>query len=141
MQKTSHNRNDKQHPDKRKSHFKRPLWWCGIWTMIFGSLCDFMALSFATQVLVASIAGSLSILFNVGFAMYVLKEKMSAKDIIGSLSILCGVVLAALANPKEYVTRDREETERERQKSERERERQTETERDRERVDGIIVMM
>ena len=33
-----------------KSHFKRPLWWCGIFTMIFGSLCDFMALSFATQV-------------------------------------------------------------------------------------------
>ena len=103
IQKISHNRDARQHPSKRKPYFKRCLWWCGLSTVIIGSLLDFEALSFATQVLVATTGGAVTILSNVTFAVLLLKEKLTVKDSIGSLLVILGVVFAALANPPDHL--------------------------------------
>ena len=103
IQKTSHNRNSALHPSKQRPYFRRKLWWCGLATVITASICDFEALSFATQVLVATVGGCVTILSNVTFAVVLLKERLTPKDGIGSLLVIAGVVLAALANPPDHL--------------------------------------
>ena len=103
IQKTSHNQDDKLHVSQKQPYYRRKLWWCGLVTVITASICDFEALSFATQVLVATVGGAVTILSNLTFAVILLKEKLTIKDLFGSLLVIGGVVLAALANPPDHL--------------------------------------
>ncbi len=60
---------------------------------MFGSIADFAALSFAAQSLIAPL-GALTIVSNVVFAPYLLGEKISQKELLGTATIIFGSVIA-----------------------------------------------
>lgn len=71
---------------------------CGSWALglalvIFGSLGDFAALGLAAQSIVAPI-GSITLVTNVMFAHWGLKEPLSRRDIFGTCLIILGSTLS-----------------------------------------------
>eukprot|EP00386_Alphamonas_edax_P000799 GDKI01002474.1.p1 GENE.GDKI01002474.1~~GDKI01002474.1.p1 ORF type:complete len:427 (+),score=115.80 GDKI01002474.1:142-1422(+) len=77
---------------KRMSVWCSPLWLAG---MVLGNFCSAgtaaIALYFTPAEIVSPIAG-LHIIFNVLFATLILKEKVLADHIYGSVLVLCGLV-------------------------------------------------
>eukprot|EP00500_Bicosoecida_sp_ms1_P000682 CAMPEP_0203809258 /NCGR_PEP_ID=MMETSP0115-20131106/2157_1 /ASSEMBLY_ACC=CAM_ASM_000227 /TAXON_ID=33651 /ORGANISM="Bicosoecid sp, Strain ms1" /LENGTH=386 /DNA_ID=CAMNT_0050717975 /DNA_START=78 /DNA_END=1235 /DNA_ORIENTATION=+ len=72
-----------------------PLWWAGLSLVVFGSLGDFAALGFAAQSLITPVGG-VTMVANVFFAHFWLKEALSRIDLAGTAAIIAGVVLIAV---------------------------------------------
>jgi drug/metabolite transporter (DMT)-like permease len=93
-QKLQHLRSSAE-PDaaKRESYHSGWVWKVGLSLVVFGSVADFAALSFAPQSLVAPL-GSLTLVSNVIFAPLLLKETVSRLDLAATATIIAGSVIA-----------------------------------------------
>lgn len=91
IQKYSFMRN--QLSDMKKSYFRQPLYPLGLSMVIFGSLGDFAALALAAQSIVAPMA-SVTLVSNILFAHFVLKEHLYKRDIIATCCIIIGCTLS-----------------------------------------------
>jgi drug/metabolite transporter (DMT)-like permease len=81
---------------KYKTHLANPItnfWWSfGLFVTTTGTLVYIPALSFGNQILLAS-SCSLSIIFNLFFAVSILKERILPSDIVGIMMICVGSVV------------------------------------------------
>jgi len=93
VQKYSFMKNEKKPTDQQKGYCKQPLWLLGLAMVTFGSLGDFAALGLAAQSIVAPI-GSVTLVANILFAHYWLKEKLARRDILGTVLIIAGSTTA-----------------------------------------------
>ena len=93
MQKYSFILNNKLPKQKQKLKTRQPKWLLGMALVILGSIGDFAALSLAAQSVVAPI-GSVTLVANVFFAHYWLKESLSWIELAGTGLIVSGSVLA-----------------------------------------------
>ena len=92
-QKYAFMQNEAKALDARKSYKRMPLWWLGLFLVIIGSLGDFAALGMAAQSIVAPI-GATTLVFNILFAHFWLKEGLSKKDFVGTFLVIIGSVAA-----------------------------------------------
>jgi magnesium transporter len=104
LQKLSHLENSYYDPFTRKrprpendksSMMSRPRWWIGIVLIVMASICDFAALSFAAQSIVATL-GSLSLVANALIAPMIVNEKITSREWKAIALIMSGDVLAVL---------------------------------------------
>ena len=96
VQKYSQVRNNRKPPKERKGYLKQPLWFLGLSLVIVGALCDFGALSFAPQSVIMPV-GSFTLVANVMFAHFWLGESLGNVDIMGTVLIVVGATLIAVA--------------------------------------------
>jgi len=89
IQKLSFMKNDKKPEALQKVYYKDSLWWLGMVTVVFGSIGDFVALSFTGQAIVAQI-GATTLVANIFFARVWLKESVSKWDVAGCALIVIG---------------------------------------------------
>ncbi|KAI9910830.1 hypothetical protein PsorP6_010237 [Peronosclerospora sorghi] len=83
---------------ERQTYYTRPLWLTGFILVVLGAIGDFEALGFAPQSLVAAVGGGFTVLANVFFAHLWLGQILTTTDVVGTLSIMIGVVLSTVAN-------------------------------------------
>lgn len=93
IQKFSQNREQGIDEDKRRPYYKQPYYWMGFFLVALGSFGDFSALGFAAQSVVAPI-GSLTLVANILFGHYFLKERLGRSDLIGTMLICVGAALS-----------------------------------------------
>src|SRR5665648_113680 len=94
--------------DQQKPYSRDSLWILGFCIVVFGFICDFIALSMAAQTIVGPIY-ALSAVANLLFGYFWLLENTSVREIVGALCVLTGVVLAAAVGDhrsKEYAMND-----------------------------------
>ncbi|KAG9400520.1 NIPA-like protein 3 [Aphanomyces cochlioides] len=101
VQKRSHDKEDTKPKHLRRPYTVRPMWWLGMFLVVFGSLGDLFALGFAPQTLVASLGGGSTIVANVLFAHYWLKQPLYFTDVVGVILVSSGVVVLALSSAEE----------------------------------------
>ena len=92
-QKYSFMQNAKLPKAQQKRHIRQKGWLFGMLLVVFGSLGDFAALSLAAQSIVAPI-GSITLVANVFFAHYWLREHVGWVELCGTSMIVCGSVTA-----------------------------------------------
>ena len=92
IQKFSFLQNSKRPTSEQRAYTRQPGWALGLGLVIGGSLCDFAALALAAQSIVAPI-GSVTLVANMVFAQYWLKETLSRRDLCGTVLIIAGSVL------------------------------------------------
>jgi magnesium transporter len=104
LQKLSHLENTYYDPFTRKrprpqsekaGMMTRPRWWIGITLIVMASICDFAALSFAAQSIVATL-GSLSLVANALIAPMIVNEKITSREWKAIALIMTGDVFAVL---------------------------------------------
>ncbi|ETV99070.1 hypothetical protein H310_08501 [Aphanomyces invadans] len=101
VQKRSHDQEDAKPKEQQRSYARRPFWWIGMFLVVFGSLGDLFALGFAPQTLVASLGGGSTIVANVLFAHFWLKQPLYFTDVVGVVLVSTGVVVLALSSAEE----------------------------------------
>ena len=87
---------------------RQPFWAFGLLLVVGGSLGDFMALGFAAQSLIVPVGG-FTLVANVFFAHYWLKEDLTRLDLLATFMIILGIVLITAFADKNEVTYDIEE--------------------------------
>ena len=92
-QKYSFMQNAKLPKLQQKKHIRQKGWLFGMLLVVAGSIGDFAALSLAAQSIVAPI-GSVTLVANVFFAHYWLKESLSYIEVVGTGLIVGGSVTA-----------------------------------------------
>ena len=92
-QKYSFMQNAKLPKLQQKKHIRQKGWLFGMLLVVLGSVGDFAALSLAAQSIVAPI-GSVTLVANVFFAHYWLKESLSYIEIVGTSLIVGGSITA-----------------------------------------------
>jgi hypothetical protein len=93
LEKYSFTKNAALSVNLQRVYYKQPLYLCGLLLVIIGSVFDFIALGLVAQSIVAPI-GSITLVTNVLFAHYWLKEQVSSAELIGTGLILVGSLLA-----------------------------------------------
>lgn len=93
LQKLLHLRNQSKASNVREGYHKFALWWLGLLLIVFGAIADFAALTFAPQSLVAPL-GSLTLVSNIILSPIILKEVVTMRDIIATLTIVSGCIVA-----------------------------------------------
>ena len=83
------------HGTKRKAVYKLPLWNFGFTLIIMGSILDFVAFGFAPQSLLAPL-GALTLVWNMMLAPCFNKERLDRRDIVSTLVIFLGAIVAVL---------------------------------------------
>ena len=78
--------------DQQRAYTKQPGWAIGLALVILGSVGDFAALALAAQSIITPI-GSVTLVANMVFAHFWLKETLSRRDMIGTVLIIAGSVL------------------------------------------------
>jgi magnesium transporter len=81
--------------DVRREYFRSKLWMLGLGMIILGSICDFAALAFGAQSIIAPL-GSLTLVSNVFFAPCLLGETLTPRDIYATITICCGATVAII---------------------------------------------
>ncbi|ETV81337.1 hypothetical protein H257_05884 [Aphanomyces astaci] len=90
-------------PDhERKPYNTQWRWWLGFAGVGIGSVADFAALSFAAQSIIMPI-GAFTLVCNIFFAHYWLKEKLTRNDLIGTVLICIGAVVVTIYGSHENV--------------------------------------
>jgi uncharacterized membrane protein len=89
LQKLTHLRNETASDEVRRRYYKQKLWLLGISLVILGSFADFSALGFGAQSIIAPL-GSLTLVANVVFAQLLLHESISRRELLATLTIICG---------------------------------------------------
>lgn len=103
LQKLLHLRNQNRPVEVRDSYHKFPLWWIGLLMIVFGAIADFAALTFAPQSLIAPL-GSLTLVSNIILSPIILKEIITTRDIIATLTIVAGCIMSvAFASHEDIV--------------------------------------
>ncbi|KDO16746.1 hypothetical protein SPRG_17766 [Saprolegnia parasitica CBS 223.65] len=70
-------------------------WWVGISCVIVGSIGDFAALSFAAQSVIMPV-GSFTLVANIFFAHFWLKEALTWNDLYGTIFICLGAIIVCV---------------------------------------------
>lgn len=96
VQKYSQMKNGDLPKEERKPYLQQWLWWGGLIFVIVGALADFGSLSFAAQAVVMPV-GSLTLVANVFFAHFWLGEDLGMTDIVGTVFIVLGASVLAVA--------------------------------------------
>ncbi|EQC32171.1 hypothetical protein SDRG_10365 [Saprolegnia diclina VS20] len=78
----------------KRGYFLQPKWAFGLFLVVFGSIGDFAALGFIPQSLAIPVGG-FTIVANVFFAHYFLKEPFSKRDGVGTGLIVLGIMVVA----------------------------------------------
>jgi len=86
-----------------KPYIFQQIWWVGLLMVIAGSIGDFAALGFAAQTL-ATPVGGFTMVANVFFAHFFLKEHLGLRDVIATLFVISGVVAVAASAEKSEKT-------------------------------------
>ncbi|ETV95553.1 hypothetical protein H310_10995 [Aphanomyces invadans] len=90
-------------PDhERKPYNTQWRWWLGFFGVGLGSVADFAALSFAAQSIIMPI-GAFTLVCNIFFAHYWLKEKLTRNDLIGTILICIGAVVVTIYGSHENI--------------------------------------
>lgn len=101
LQKYSHMQNVRLPEVLQKPYYQQFLWCCGMCLLAASSICDFVALAFVAQSLIAPL-GSFSLTANILVAPCFLKESITRHDLIATLVTTVGCFLAvASANHSE----------------------------------------
>lgn len=95
IQKVSLDRNSALPERRQRSSLRQPLWVAGCFCMIAGAIADFAALPFAPQSLLAPLATT-TLVFNVGMANILSKERPTCTNIVATATILAGTVLVVV---------------------------------------------
>ncbi|KAK3252500.1 hypothetical protein CYMTET_38202 [Cymbomonas tetramitiformis] len=82
------------------SYLTEPMWWAGMFTMIFGEVANFAAYAFAPAVLVTPL-GALSIIVSAILAHRMLNEKLSVFGWLGCCLCIVGSTVIVLHAPEE----------------------------------------
>ncbi|KAI5077899.1 hypothetical protein GOP47_0007723 [Adiantum capillus-veneris] len=78
-------------------------WWIGMLIFILGNVLNFLSFGYAAQSLLASL-GSIQFISNVGFAYFVLHEKVTSRTLVATLFIVTGnIFLVAFGNHQSKV--------------------------------------
>ena len=87
----------------KKHYYKNGVWMAGLFMIILGSICDFAALAFGAQSIIAPL-GSLTLVANVFFAPCLLGETLTKRDLIATFTIVLGATIAvAFASHKDTI--------------------------------------
>ena len=92
-QKLSMMRNAQKPEEEQVGYCKQPLWFLGFLGVIAGAVGDVAALSFAAQSIVAPM-GSMTLVANIFFAYFWLKETLTKMDLLGTGLVISGAVLS-----------------------------------------------
>lgn len=84
---------------REKPYILQKIWLFGLLLVIGGSIGDFAALGFAAQTL-ATPVGGFTMVANVFFAHFFLKEALTRRDLIATVFVLIGVVAVACSADK-----------------------------------------
>lgn len=103
VQKYSQNKNAQLPKLQQQFYYKQKLYLIGLALVILGSFGDFAALSMAAQSIVAPL-GSVTLVTNIIFAKYFLKEILSRKDLYGTIGIIVGSVISVAFGDHSDVT-------------------------------------
>jgi len=106
LQKLTHNRLKQEYELTGKrpgSAYKQPMWLLGLTCVIAGSVADLVSFGFADMSLLAPL-GAMTLVVNLFFAPCFLKEGLTKRDIICTLIILAGTVLAVAFGSKSEKT-------------------------------------
>ncbi|GBG29603.1 Magnesium transporter NIPA2 [Hondaea fermentalgiana] len=90
---------EEDHSYREKPYIFQKIWLLGLFMVIFGSIGDFAALGFAAQTL-ATPVGGFTMVANVFFAHFFLKERLSRRDILATMFVVVGVVIVAASADK-----------------------------------------
>lgn len=108
VQKYSFMKNARLPTEKRKPYWRNAGWWIGLALVVLGALGDFIALGIAAQSIVAPI-GAMTLVANIFFAHYWLKESLPRKDLFATAAIITGSVVCAVAGDHTQTTYSLEE--------------------------------
>lgn len=103
VQKYSFMKNALLSPEKRKPYWRNAGWWIGLALVILGALGDFIALGIAAQSIVAPI-GAMTLVANIFFAHYWLKEHLPRKDLFATAAIITGSIVCAVTGDHTQTT-------------------------------------
>lgn len=81
-------------------YLRQPLWWIGMFAMIFGEAANFAAYAFAPAILVTPL-GALSIIVSAVMAHFILGEKLNVFGVVGCLLCMNGSLTVVLHAPHE----------------------------------------
>ncbi|EQC40964.1 hypothetical protein SDRG_02027 [Saprolegnia diclina VS20] len=83
-------------PDhERKPYNTQWRWWLGFFGVGVGSIADFAALTFAAQSIIMPV-GAFTLVCNIVFAHFWLKEKLTRNDLWGTVWIVVGAVMVTI---------------------------------------------
>lgn len=103
LQKLLHLKNQNKPAEIRNNYHTFALWWLGLLLIVFGAIADFAALTFAPQSLIAPL-GSLTLVSNIVLSPIILKEVITSRDIIATLTIVTGCIISvAFASHEDIV--------------------------------------
>lgn len=92
LQRKSHLDNEKKPPDQRKHSFKRPLWHLGFWTyVIFATTASVVNLSNLPFFVILPL-GSSTLIYNVMYSRWILKERVTRIVILGTFYIAAAAI-------------------------------------------------
>eukprot|EP01029_Cantina_marsupialis_P023936 TRINITY_DN603_c0_g1_i10.p1 TRINITY_DN603_c0_g1~~TRINITY_DN603_c0_g1_i10.p1 ORF type:complete len:602 (+),score=120.78 TRINITY_DN603_c0_g1_i10:160-1965(+) len=83
------------HLKKKEKKQHKKLWICGFLCVVAGSFGDFAALGFGSQSIVAPL-GATTLVTNILIAPMFLKEKLMLRDVLSTLVIVSGCVIAVM---------------------------------------------
>ena len=97
LQKYAHNKNQLESGGTRP-YVELPLWWGGMVLMTLGETGNFLAYAYAPATLVAPL-GAISVICNSILAHYVLREKLTSRNLLGVAFAIIGAVLIVVYAP------------------------------------------
>ncbi|ETV95550.1 hypothetical protein, variant [Aphanomyces invadans] len=80
---------------ERKPYNTQWRWWLGLFGIAVGSIADFAALTYAAQSIIAPV-GAFTLVANIFFAHYWLRERLSHNDLFGTILICIGAVMVTV---------------------------------------------
>jgi len=95
VQKYSHMQNQAMPQHMQKPYYRQKFWLIGFIIYAIGNVGDFVALAFAAQSLVAPL-GSVVLVVNAIMSPWILKERITSRDIQAVMLIIVGDVLIVL---------------------------------------------
>ncbi|KAI9355025.1 magnesium transporter, partial [Zopfochytrium polystomum] len=97
------NATDGKKPGDGYSYLKKPLWWVGLFLMLFGEICNTAAYAFSPAVIVTPM-GAGSVVISAVLSQIFLGERLDFSAKIGCLQCVLGAILLALNGPSTNAT-------------------------------------
>lgn len=86
---------------EKRTYVRQPKWISGMALLIVGNIGVFVALGFAPQIYITTVGGGFTLVMNIVFAHFFLKEAFSRRDAVATSMIILGVVIVAIFADKE----------------------------------------
>ncbi|RHY94736.1 hypothetical protein DYB31_015969, partial [Aphanomyces astaci] len=86
---------ERQPEHDRKPYNTQWRWWLGLFGVAVGSIADFAALTYAAQSVIAPV-GAFTLVANIFFAHYWLRERLGRNDLIGTMLICIGAIMVTV---------------------------------------------